>query len=121
MIDPLMTRHGLSYERAAIIDHITLQRNPFCPKTKQPLSVRDLIPNYKLRVEIINYRREVLGENTTTMYYNDDEEDKIREVECIRAMMHTFSPPKCSKKGFNSAHRNQLKNVLLRFSPSIKA
>jgi U-box domain len=116
MIDPLMTRYGVSYERAAIVDHITTQSKPYCPKTKNPLSVRDLIPNYKLRAEIINYRREVLGEDTTTTNYcNDSDEDTIREVECIRAMMHAFSPPTVPKK------RVGMKNILLRFSPTIKS
>jgi hypothetical protein len=119
MIDPLVSRYGVSYERAAIIDHITNQSKPFCPKTKQPMSVRDLIPNHKLRVEIIHYRREVLGEDTTTTNYcNDEEENMIREVECMRAMMYALSPPKRSKRGIGSA---QMKNMLLRFSPSIKS
>ena len=114
MVDPLVTRYGESYERAAIIDHITNQMKPYCPKTKQPLSVRDLIPNHKLRVEIMNYRREVLGEDTTTANYED--EDTIREVECKRAMMYAFSPPKRPKK----MGVGPMKNMLSRFSPSIK-
>jgi hypothetical protein len=117
MIDPLVSRYGVSFERAAIIDHITNQSKPFCPKTKQPLSVRDLIPNHKLRVEILLYRREVLGEDTTmTNYCNDGDEDAIREVECMRAMVYAFSPPKRSKKGVSTA---QIKKMLLRCSPSI--
>ena len=119
MIDPYVNRHGVTYERAAIVDHITHQMKPFCPITKKSLSVRDIIPNYKLRIEIIKYRREVLGEDsttTTTNYINDD--NAIREVEFVRAMTYTFSPPStCSKKRLTTGRRNDIKNMLRRFSP----
>ena len=123
MVDPLMNRYGVSYERAAIVDHITNQSKPYCPTTKKPLTVRDLIPNHKLRAEIIHYRRTVLGEDTTTTNYcNDGDEDTIREVECIRAMTYAFSPPTHPKKSvIGMGPRHQMKNMLLRFSPSIKS
>jgi U-box domain len=114
MIDPLMNRYGVTYERAAIIDHITNQAKPYCPKTKKPLSVRDLAPNCKLRTEIINYRQEVLGEDTTTTTTNYNDDDAIREVEFIRAMMFAFSPPKRPKKGLMTSGRGDLKNMMLR-------
>ena len=115
MIDPLVNRYDVSYERAAIIDHITIQEKPFCPKTKLPLTVRDLIPNVKLRLEITTYREQTLGEDTTT---NNDDEDAIREVECIRAITYAFSPPKKPKKGiFTGSPSKEMKNMLSRFSP----
>ncbi len=115
MIDPLVNRFGVSYERAAIIDHITNQGKPFCPKTKQPLTAKDLIPNVKLRLEIVTYREKTLGEDTTT---NNEDEDAIREVECIRAMTYAFSPPKKPKKViFTGSPSKDMKNMLSRFSP----
>jgi STIP1 homology and U-box containing protein 1 len=47
MHDPVVTRHGHSYERATIIEH--LKRNPVDPLTREPLSVSDLRPNINLR------------------------------------------------------------------------
>ncbi|KAF2673478.1 U-box-domain-containing protein [Microthyrium microscopicum] len=47
MHDPVVTRHGHSYERATIVEH--LKRNPVDPLTREPLSVSDLRPNLALR------------------------------------------------------------------------
>jgi hypothetical protein len=115
MIDPLVNRYGISYERAAIIDHITIQMKPYCPKTKKPLTVRDLVPNVKLRMEIMKYRHEVLGDDTATTSMIDD--DAIREVECIRATMYALSPPNRPKKGLIGSRRHDMKKMLSRFTP----
>ena len=117
MVDPLMSRYEVSYVRAAIIDHITNQSKAYCPRTKKPLSVQDLVTNYKLRVEIFHYRRNVLGEDSSTTYYcNDLYDDALKEMECIRTIKYTFSPPKHPKKGLMANRRSELKNLLLRFS-----
>ena len=47
MHDPVTTKHGHSYERATIVEH--LKRNPVDPLTREPLSVADLRPNLALR------------------------------------------------------------------------
>ena len=47
MHDPVVTKHGHSYERATIIEH--LKRNPVDPLTREPLSVGDLRSNLALR------------------------------------------------------------------------
>ena len=111
MTDPLVNRYGISYERTAIIDHITNHMKPYCPKTKQPLSVRGLFPHTKLRMEILKFRQDELGEDTTTSNDCADgtDDDATREKEFVRAMMHTFSPPKRPKKG--------LTLMLSRFTP----
>ena len=120
MVDPLINRHGVTYERTAIIDHITRQSKPYCPKTKKPMSVRDLVPNYRLRMEIMHYRQDVLGEDTTSGTtsgaYHD--EDAIREAEFIRAMTQEFSPPKRSKKALATSRRLDLTNMMKRFCPA---
>lgn len=125
MIDPLVNRYGITYERAAIIDHITNQMKPYCPQTKQPLSVRDLIPNIKLRLEIVQYRNEILGEDNTTTsnhmnYLDDEEEDTIRETECIRAMTFALSPPKRSKNKISLRRGVQeMKYMFTKLSPNV--
>ena len=113
-----MNRYGVTYERAAIIDPITNQAKPYCPSIKKPLSVRDLAPSCKLRAEIINFRQEVLDEDTTTTTTNYEDDDAIREVEFIRAMLYAFSPPKQPKNGLMTSRRIDVKNMLLRFSGS---
>jgi STIP1 family protein 1 len=47
MHDPVVTKHGHSYERATIIE--ALKRNPVDPLTREPLSVGDLRPNLALK------------------------------------------------------------------------
>jgi len=47
MHDPVMTKNGHSYERATIYEH--LKRSPTDPLTRDPLTIRDLRPNFGLR------------------------------------------------------------------------
>jgi U-box domain len=82
MNDPLMNMYGQSYERDAIIDHITIQQKPYCPVTQQSMSVKDLVPNCKLRNEIVLYRGTMTTNSTTATAVD---EDTIREVEVYRA------------------------------------
>jgi len=42
-----MTKNGHSYERATIYEH--LKRSPTDPLTRDPLTIRDLRPNFGLR------------------------------------------------------------------------
>ncbi|KAK2597393.1 hypothetical protein QQS21_006017 [Conoideocrella luteorostrata] len=47
MVDPVITKTGKSYERAAIMEH--LRRHPSDPLTREPLRAGDLRPNLGLR------------------------------------------------------------------------
>ncbi|CAK7243365.1 MAG: hypothetical protein STHCBS139747_004884 [Sporothrix thermara] len=47
MVDPVVTKTGKSYERAAILEH--LRRQSTDPLTREPLTVADLRPNLALR------------------------------------------------------------------------
>nr|POE87836.1 stip1 likey and u box-containing protein 1 [Quercus suber] len=47
MHDPVITKHGHSYERATIYEH--LKRSPTDPLTREPLTRDDLRPNVGLR------------------------------------------------------------------------
>jgi hypothetical protein len=51
MIRPLMCRSGLSFERSAIMEWLQ-EHNNTCPMTRQPLTVRDLVPNRALQARI---------------------------------------------------------------------
>lgn len=94
MVHPLMNRSGRSYERTAIIDWITNKHGPSCPVTKEPLYVKDLLPNTRLRNEIIAWY-EAQGDDTSS-YHVDDE--SVREVEVMRALNVALSPQKKPKK-----------------------
>ncbi|KAH8151150.1 uncharacterized protein LAJ45_04852 [Morchella importuna] len=47
MLDPVITKNGHSYDRATLLDH--LRRSQTDPLTREPLSEKDLIPNYALK------------------------------------------------------------------------
>eukprot|EP01065_Artemidia_motanka_P032920 TRINITY_DN398_c0_g1_i1.p1 TRINITY_DN398_c0_g1~~TRINITY_DN398_c0_g1_i1.p1 ORF type:complete len:333 (+),score=116.05 TRINITY_DN398_c0_g1_i1:64-1062(+) len=55
MDDPVMSPHGINFERAAIVEW--LGRNANCPCSRRPLSARELFPNLALREEIGEWRR----------------------------------------------------------------
>lgn len=78
MNNPLMDRSGRSYERTAILEWITT-KNSTCPITRQPLFVKDLLPNNKLRKEIIQWREEQ-GEDLTLDLSQDDDAIQVEEI-----------------------------------------
>ncbi len=53
MLDPVITPHGISYERIAILKWLC--KNKSCPMTKNNLSKDDLITNYALKQSINEY------------------------------------------------------------------
>ena len=50
MLDPVVTKYGQSYERAAIVEWIAQGKD--CPMTRQPLSLGGIITNHSLRSQI---------------------------------------------------------------------
>jgi hypothetical protein len=48
MIDPVITKEGITYEKTAIIKWIN--KNGTCPTTRNPLRINDLIPNISLHL-----------------------------------------------------------------------
>lgn len=56
MHDPVITKHGQSYERATILEH--LRRSKTDPLTREPLTEEDLRPNLALRVACEEFMRE---------------------------------------------------------------
>jgi hypothetical protein len=55
MVDPLMTRTGLNFEKAAILGWLS-QGSGSCPLTRRPLKASDLITNRRLRTHIHIWR-----------------------------------------------------------------
>lgn len=51
MIKPLMSRYGYSFERESILEWIGTGIAT-CPLTRQPLGLRDLVPNKALEEKI---------------------------------------------------------------------
>jgi hypothetical protein len=78
MKDPLMDRTGRSYERAAILEWIT-RMNSTCPITRQPLFVKDLLPNNKLKKEITQWRVEQ-GDDCSMDTSHDADAIQIEEL-----------------------------------------
>ncbi|KAF8460415.1 hypothetical protein BDZ91DRAFT_773075 [Kalaharituber pfeilii] len=56
MHDPVMTKHGQSYERATILEH--LRRSKTDPLTREPLEEADLRPNLALRQACEDFLKE---------------------------------------------------------------
>ena len=106
MINPLMDRSGRSFERKAILEWITT-KNSTCPITRQPLFVKDLIPNNKLRTEIMCWR-EQNGDDTQ----NCSLDDTIQIEEITRALQHLgrknfdFKKAKRHQRRHNSGNRH---------------
>jgi hypothetical protein len=55
MVDPLMTRTGLNFERAAIFSWLD-RGSGSCPLTRKPLTASDLITNRRLKTRIRIWR-----------------------------------------------------------------
>jgi hypothetical protein len=51
MINPLMSRTGINYEKSAIMEWISKHNNT-CPMTRQPLRAKDLVHNRNLQSKI---------------------------------------------------------------------
>jgi hypothetical protein len=58
MVDPVMTKYGHNYERAAIIKWIGM-RGEVCPMTGKPLSFSGIVANSKLWRQIVNWERKI--------------------------------------------------------------
>jgi hypothetical protein len=102
MVNPLMDRSGRSYERTAILEWIT-KKNSTCPMTRQPLFVKDLLPNNKLRKEIMQWREEI-GDDVTVALSQD--EDAIQLDEITRAI-RVWGENNLNDNMVTSAQRNR--------------
>lgn len=57
MDDPLLSKYGHNYERAAILEWLTLGHET-CPMTRQSMKLSDLISNHYLRTRIHEWKIE---------------------------------------------------------------
>lgn len=55
MTRPLMTRHGHNFERSAIIEWLNTGKD-YCPLTREPMCLSDLLPNRPLQQQIQSWR-----------------------------------------------------------------
>ena len=53
-VDPVSTKYGHTYERAAITEHVG--KNGTDPLTRQPLTSGELVPNIAIRKAIEQYK-----------------------------------------------------------------
>ena len=111
MIEPLMNRYGQSYERDAIIEWIST-KSLTCPVTHQPMKIADLVPNSRLRKEILAWR-EQQGDDTTTDALRD--ESVITEQEIKRALNVLRIPDFDQSKFDNIKVERKHRKGLLRF------
>jgi U-box domain len=96
MEDPLMNRFGQSYERSAILQWITT-KSPTCPLTRQPLKVKDLVPNNRLRKEILEWRSSQ-GDDVTADLSSDNSDSGIVEEVARALSVLTQSNDFCRKQ-----------------------
>jgi len=74
MQDPVMSRYGQSYERDAILSWLSRGHDE-CPCTRQPLRLRDLVTNHKLRQQIHKWQLE--NQEDVTVFAIADDEVKV--------------------------------------------
>ena len=70
MADPCVSKYGHSFERAAILEYLS-RGNETCPLSRQPLRMRDIITNHKLRLDIRRWQKEN-GEDITVIMSPSD-------------------------------------------------
>lgn len=71
MTDPVLTKYGLNFERSAILDWLR-RGNSVCPITRRELTLRMIIPNTELRMQIAQWSKVVRGEINPEVYDDDD-------------------------------------------------
>ncbi len=89
MINPLMSRTGINYEKSAIMEWISNHNNT-CPMTRQPLRACDLIHNRNLQSKICiwcaaNGMEEACKEmpfNPNCRCHNINRTDYVNELSC---------------------------------------
>lgn len=69
MDDPLMSKYGHNYERAAILEWLTSGHDT-CPMTRQPMRLSDLISNRCLRTRIHEWKKE--HRDDTTLFLGEE-------------------------------------------------
>jgi U-box domain len=90
MKDPLVSRHGQSYEREAIMQWLGAG-NTTCPMTRKPLRLSDLITNHALRSQIQNWQRENnYTSRTTNSKSSTDSSDQTIETEKVLGMYFSY-------------------------------
>eukprot|EP00527_Entomoneis_sp_CCMP2396_P000744 CAMPEP_0198154598 /NCGR_PEP_ID=MMETSP1443-20131203/68680_1 /TAXON_ID=186043 /ORGANISM="Entomoneis sp., Strain CCMP2396" /LENGTH=170 /DNA_ID=CAMNT_0043821279 /DNA_START=179 /DNA_END=691 /DNA_ORIENTATION=+ len=55
MIDPVVSRYGQSYERAAIVEWLAAGSHG-CPLSRRPLTLQGIVTNHKLRTQIRDWQ-----------------------------------------------------------------
>ena len=70
MVDPVMTKYGHNYERAAILKWLVM-RGDVCPMTGKPLHISGLVGNGKLAWEIDQWERNSGHSKSYKMQSND--------------------------------------------------
>jgi|UniRef100_A0A8J9X3X3 hypothetical protein len=75
MQDPVISKYGHSFERESILEYLG-RGSDICPCTRQPLRMRDVITNHKLRSKIRRWQIEneeditvIMTPNTNTRIY----------------------------------------------------
>jgi hypothetical protein len=118
MINPLMSRTGINYEKSAIMEWISIHNNT-CPMTRQPLRACDLVHNRKLQVKICKWcAANGMAEACKEMPFNPDGScrtvvEHSEDVFVVCAM----PKPKSSKSKSQKRSRNPLSSALNFFRP----
>jgi hypothetical protein len=92
---PMITRYGHSYERDAIVEWI-YEGNGFCPMTRHPLKLFDIVANHTLQEKIQSWQRE----------------NNIDLSESSRDTCHKLNKFDCSPGGHNNSwhHKSDWEN-----------
>lgn len=92
MTDPLISKYGHTFERAAILEWLSQGTDASCPITRQPLSPSMLIPNVPLRVQIRSWQH-AQGIEVTCLECEQDE-----DRDASRLLLACSQPNKLTRK-----------------------
>ena len=87
MIDPVMSKNGVTYERKAILEWLlnnkstTTSQQCSCPLTRQPLKPSMLVSNAALKIKILQWK----VDNGIKCHNDNDHDDDYDDTTCSAA------------------------------------
>jgi hypothetical protein len=95
MVDPVMTKYGHNYERAAILKWIGM-RGEVCPMTGKILSLSGIVTNSKLSWQIVQWERKIKngGKVVLPQAQAQDEEEEAKQERLAPQELKAVEPTK---------------------------
>jgi hypothetical protein len=86
MTDPVMSVHGYSFQREAILHWLGPMYNDFCPCTGKPMSMKDIVSNRSLQSRICTWNDENGYSSSSSCANIMDPSDQFCEAEYVKKL-----------------------------------